>query len=48
VDLQTGTANGMGGRISHIRNVVGGTGGGAGVYNVLVGNGGTPSKTCSP
>jgi hypothetical protein len=40
VDLQTGTATGVGGTIAHIKNVIGGTGGGAGVYNVLVGNGG--------
>src|SRR5205807_5124873 len=40
VDLQTGTATGVGGSLSHIKNVTGGSGGGAGVYNILVGNGG--------
>jgi hypothetical protein len=39
-DLQMGTATGVGGSIAHIQNVSGGTGGGAGVYNILVGNGG--------
>jgi hypothetical protein len=40
VDLQTGTATGVGGSIANIQNVTGGSGGGAGVYNILVGNGG--------
>jgi hypothetical protein len=40
VDLQTGFATGVGGGIANIQNVAGGTGGGAGVYNILVGNGG--------
>ncbi|HLJ94520.1 MAG TPA: hypothetical protein VKU02_15135, partial [Gemmataceae bacterium] len=40
VDLQTGTATGVGGTIVNITNVVGGNGGGSGVYNILVGNGG--------
>ena len=40
VDLQTGSATGVGGGIANIQNVTGGSGGGAGVYNILVGNGG--------
>src|SRR5262249_42376008 len=40
VDLQTGTATGVGGSLANIANVIGGTGGGAGIYNILVGNGG--------
>ena len=40
VDLQTGSATGVGQGIANIQNVTGGTGGGAGVYNLLVGNGG--------
>jgi hypothetical protein len=40
VDLQTATATGVGGTIANIQNVTGGSGGGAGVYNILVGNGG--------
>ena len=40
VDLQTATATGVGGSIVNIQNVTGGTGGGAGIYNILVGNGG--------
>jgi hypothetical protein len=40
VDLQTGFATGVGQSIANIQNVSGGTGGGAGVYNILVGNGG--------
>jgi hypothetical protein len=40
VDLQTGAATGVGGGIANIRNVTGGSGGGPGVYNILVGNGG--------
>jgi hypothetical protein len=40
VDLQTHTATGVGGSVLNIQNVVGGSGGGAGVYNILVGNGG--------
>jgi hypothetical protein len=40
VDLQTGSATGVGQGIANIQNVTGGTGGGAGVYNILVGNGG--------
>jgi hypothetical protein len=40
VDLQTGTATGVGGSIANITKVSGSTGGGAGVYNILVGNGG--------
>jgi hypothetical protein len=40
VDLQTGAATGAGGSIAHIQNVTGGSGGGDGVYNILVGNGG--------
>jgi hypothetical protein len=40
VNLQTATATGVGGSIAHIQNVSGGAGGGAGIYNILVGNGG--------
>ena len=40
VNLQTGFATGVGQGIANIQNVTGGTGGGAGVYNLLVGNGG--------
>jgi len=40
VDLQTASATGIGGSIADIQNVTGGTGGGPGVYNILVGNGG--------
>jgi hypothetical protein len=40
VDLQTGSATGVGTGIANIQNVTGGSGGGAGVYNILVGNGG--------
>jgi hypothetical protein len=40
VNLQTGFASGVGGGIANIQNVTGGTGGGAGTYNILVGNGG--------
>jgi hypothetical protein len=40
VDLQTGFATGVGGGIANIQNVTGGSSGGAGVYNLLVGNGG--------
>jgi hypothetical protein len=40
VDLQTNTGTGVGGRVQNIQNVTGGTGGGAGIYNILVGNGG--------
>jgi hypothetical protein len=40
VDLRTGIATGVGSVISHIQNVIGGSGGGAGIYNILVGNGG--------
>jgi hypothetical protein len=40
VDLPLGTATGVGGSIADIQNVTGGSGGGAGVYNILVGNGG--------
>jgi hypothetical protein len=40
VDLQTNTGTGVGGSVLNIQNVIGGTGGGAGVYNILVGNGG--------
>jgi hypothetical protein len=40
VDLQTATATGVGGSLANIQNVTGGSGGGAGVFNVLVGNGG--------
>jgi hypothetical protein len=41
VDLRTGSATGVGGRVYYIGTVFGGsTGGGAGVYNILVGNGG--------
>jgi hypothetical protein len=40
VNLQTGFGTGVGGSIANIQNVTGGTGGGAGVYNILVGNGG--------
>jgi hypothetical protein len=47
VDLQTGSATGVGQGIAHIQNVTGGTtGGGAGVYNVLVGNGGNVLTGC--
>jgi hypothetical protein len=40
VDLQTGSATGVGSGIANIQNVTGGSGGGAGVYNILVGSGG--------
>jgi hypothetical protein len=40
VDLPTGSATGVGTGIANIQNVTGGSGGGAGVYNILVGNGG--------
>jgi hypothetical protein len=40
VDLQSGTATGVGGSIANIQNVLGGNGGGASIYNILVGNGG--------
>jgi hypothetical protein len=40
VDLQTSTATGVGGTVANILNVTGGTGGGSGIYNILVGNGG--------
>jgi hypothetical protein len=40
VDLQTGSATGVGTGVANIQNVTGGSGGGAGVYNILVGNGG--------
>jgi hypothetical protein len=40
VDLQTSFATGVGTSIANIQNVNGGTGGGAGIYNILVGNGG--------
>jgi hypothetical protein len=40
VDLQTNVATGVGGAAMNIQNVTGGTGGGAGIYNILVGNGG--------
>jgi hypothetical protein len=40
VDLQTGSATAVGTGIANIQNVTGGSGGGAGVYNILVGNGG--------
>jgi hypothetical protein len=40
VDLQTATATGVGGRLANIQNVTGGSGGGPGIYNILVGNGG--------
>jgi hypothetical protein len=39
VNLQTATATGVGGSIAHIQSVIGGTGGGPGVYDILVGNG---------
>lgn len=39
VDLPTATATGAGGTIANIQNVTGGNSGGAGVYNILVGNG---------
>jgi glucose/arabinose dehydrogenase len=41
VDLLLGTATGVGGTVSNIQNVVGGSGGGAsGAFNILVGVGG--------
>jgi hypothetical protein len=40
VDLQTNTATAVGGSVLNIQNVIGGTGGAAGTYNILVGNGG--------
>jgi hypothetical protein len=40
VDLQTHTGTGVGGQVLNIQNAMGGTGGAAGVYNILVGNGG--------
>jgi hypothetical protein len=39
VNLQTGTASGIG-HVSNVQNVLGASGGGAGFYNILVGNGG--------
>jgi hypothetical protein len=40
VDLQTGYATGVFGGVTRIQNVIGGsTGGGPGIYNILVGNG---------
>jgi hypothetical protein len=40
VNLQTGSATGVGGSVSNIQAVIGGSGGGAiGTYNLLVGNG---------
>jgi hypothetical protein len=41
VDLQTGIATGVGGSVSGILNVIGGSGApGSGAYNLLIGNGG--------
>ena len=40
VDLQSATATGVGGTIANIQTVTGGTGGGPGIYNILVGSGG--------
>src|SRR5207249_4579994 len=40
VDLQTSAATAVGGTLAHIQTVIGGQGGGAGVYNILVGSGG--------
>jgi hypothetical protein len=40
VDLHTGFATGVGGSIANMKNLTGGNGGGAGIYNILVGNGG--------
>jgi hypothetical protein len=40
VDLQTHTGTGVGGSVLNIQNVTGGTGGPAGSYNLLIGNGG--------
>jgi hypothetical protein len=40
VDLQTGQATGVAGGVTGILNVNGGTGGAAGTYNLLIGNGG--------
>jgi hypothetical protein len=40
VDLQTNTGTGVGGSVQNIQNVTGGSSGGSGVYNILVGNGG--------
>jgi Ca2+-binding RTX toxin-like protein len=40
VNLQTGFATGVGGGIANIQNAKGATGGPAGSYNILVGNGG--------
>jgi hypothetical protein len=40
VNLQTGTATGVGGSIANIQNVTGGNGGPVGSYNLLVGSGG--------
>jgi hypothetical protein len=40
VNLQVGFATGVGMGVSNIQNVTGGTGGPAGTYNLLIGNGG--------
>jgi hypothetical protein len=40
VDLKTGFATGLGGGVSGIQSVIGGSGGPAGTYNLLIGNGG--------
>jgi hypothetical protein len=40
VNLQTGTATGFAGGIANVQNVTGASGGPAGSYNILVGNGG--------
>jgi hypothetical protein len=41
VNLQDGSASGVGGGVANIQNVTGGNGGGtAGMYNLLIGNGG--------
>src|SRR5262249_26198305 len=40
VNLQTATATAVNGSVTNIQNVTGGSGGPAGSYNILVGNGG--------
>src|SRR5206468_7350086 len=40
VNLQTGTATGVGGGVVNIQNVIGQNNGPADTYNILVGNGG--------
>jgi hypothetical protein len=44
VDLQTGSATGVSGLVSGFQKVIGGTGGPAGTYNLLIGAGGATLK----